>query len=77
MLAKEPENRGHLAMPGNKLDPATGRGEQPHRRQHYLHNKGSFQPSVSVLKYYKGIIAQTFSGSRSIKKNWILVLDQT
>jgi hypothetical protein len=24
MLAKEPENRGHLAMPGNTLDPASG-----------------------------------------------------
>ena len=30
MLAKEPENRGHLAMPGNKLDPATGRGGSSH-----------------------------------------------
>ncbi len=25
MLAKEPESRGHLAMPGNKLDPAAGK----------------------------------------------------
>jgi hypothetical protein len=36
MLAKEPESRGHLAMPGNKLDPAAGK-------------KNSVPVSISVL----------------------------